>query len=124
MRIAHSDQETLYFFRRMIRDIEGFWLFPDNRILSARVLDQMLEEANRQHVPVAVPNESMLAMGAAISITTVASDIAATIAKILHKIQAGEIEQVPPMTKLSEVKVAVNAKAQTKQTVARSSTTQ
>lgn len=47
IRIAHSDQETLYLFRRMIRDIEGFWLFPDNRILSARVLNQMFEDANR-----------------------------------------------------------------------------
>jgi ABC-type uncharacterized transport system substrate-binding protein len=94
VRISHSDQETLFFFRRMVRDIEGFWLFPDNRILSARVLKQMLDEANQQHVPVTVPNESMLAMGAAISISTVASDIAETIVNIVRRIQAGEIDEV------------------------------
>jgi ABC-type uncharacterized transport system substrate-binding protein len=124
IRIAHSDQETLYLFRRMIRNIDGFWLFPDNRVLSARVLDQMLSDANRQHVSVVVPNKSMLKMGAAISITTVAADIAATIAKIVHKIQAGEIQQVPPMSELSEVQVAINEMAPTKQTVAISSTKQ
>ena len=96
--IAHSDQETLYIFRRMIRDIDGFWLFPDNRILSNRVLQQMLSDANRQHVPVVVPNESMLQIGAAMSISTVAADIAASIAKVLRRIQAGEIDQVPPIT--------------------------
>jgi len=121
IRIAHSDQETLYFFRRMIRDIEGFWLFPDNRILSARVLKQMLDDANRQQVPVVVPNESMLQMGAAISISTVAADIAETIAKVVRKIQAGEIDDVPPITELSEVRVATNDNVLRKQTVANSS---
>lgn len=123
VRVAHSDQETLYFFRRMIRDIDGFWLFPDNRILSARVLTQMLEDANRQQVPVVVPNDSMLKMGAAISITTVAADIAATIANVVRRIQAGEIDEVPPISELSEVRVAVNDKAPTKQAVATTSTT-
>lgn len=106
IRIAHSDQETLYLFRRMIRDIEGFWLFPDNRILSARVLNQMFEDANRHKVPLVVPNEAMLQMGAAMSISTVAADIAATIARLVRRIQAGEIDALPPMTPLSEVRVA------------------
>lgn len=108
VRISHSDQETLYFFRRMIRDIDGFWLFPDNRILSGRVLQQMLHEANRQHVPVVVPNESMLAMGADISMSTVASDIAKTIVKVVRQIQAGNLEQVPPISELSEILIKTN----------------
>jgi ABC-type uncharacterized transport system substrate-binding protein len=108
IKVAHSDQETLYFFRRMIRDIDGFWLFPDNRILSARVLQQMLNNANRQQVPVAVPNESMLAMGGSISISTVASDIARTIVKVIRQIQAGKLDQIPPISPLSEIRVKTN----------------
>ena len=119
VKIAHSDQETLYFFRRMIRDIEGFWLFPDNRILSARALKQMLDDANRQQVPVAVPNESMLAMGAAISISTVASDIAETIVAVLRQIHAGNIDRIPPITRLSEIRVQINDEVLRKQTVAK-----
>ena len=119
--IAHSDQETLYFFRRMIRDIDGFWLLPDNRILSGRVLQQMLTDANRQHVPVAVPNESMLGMGASISMSTVAADIARTIVDIVRKIQAGNLVRVPPMTQLSEIRVATNDELLKKQVVAKSS---
>ena len=119
VRISHSDQETLFFFRRMVRDIEGFWLFPDNRILSARVLKQMLAEANQQHVPVTVPNESMLTMGAAISISTVASDIAETIVRIVRRIQVGDIDKVPPITRLSEIRVKTNDEVLKKQTVAK-----
>jgi ABC-type uncharacterized transport system substrate-binding protein len=108
IRIAHSDQETLYFFKRMIRDIDGYWLFPDNRILSTRILKQMFDEAKSRHIPVIVPNESMLKMGAAISISTVASDIADTIVNVIRRIQAGDLQRVPPLTALSEIRIQTN----------------
>lgn len=108
IRIAHSDQETLYLFRRMIGGIDGFWLLPDNRILSSRVLKEMFEEGRRHNVTVVAPNESMLQVGAAMSISSVAADIAASIAKVLRRIQAGEIDQVPSLTELSEVRVTIN----------------
>jgi ABC-type uncharacterized transport system substrate-binding protein len=108
VQVTRSDQETLYVFRRMIRDIDGFWLFPDNRVLSARVLQQMLEDAGRQQVSVTVPSESMLQLGAMISMSTVASDIAATIVKVVRQIQAGGLAQVPPITQLSEIRIRTN----------------
>lgn len=108
IRIAQSDQETMYLFRRMIRDIDGFWLFPDNRILSARVLRQMLDEANRLRVPVAVPNESMLEMGGTVSLGTVAADIADKIVKVIREIQAGKIASTAPITPLSEIRVTTH----------------
>jgi len=108
VQIANSDQETMYFFRRMVRDIDGFWLFPDNRILSARVLRDMIDEANRLRVPVAVPNESMLAMGGTISLSTVAADIADAIVNVVRDIQAGDLESIPAVTPLSAIRVATN----------------
>ena len=87
----------------MIRDIDGFWLLPDNRVLSARVLQQMLEDAKRQRIPVSVPSDSMLSLGAKISMTTQPSDIAATIAAVVRKIQSGDIDRVPAITQLSEI---------------------
>ena len=105
VQVTRSDQETMYFFRRMIRDIDGFWLLPDNRILSSRVLEQMLAEAKQRRVPVSVPSESMLSLGAVISMTAQASDIARTIADVVRKIHAGNIERVPPITQLSVINV-------------------
>jgi len=112
VQVTRSDQETLYFFRRMIRDIDGFWLFPDNRVLSGRVLQQMLAEASHQQVPVAVPSDSMLQLGAMVSMTTVAADIAETIVAVIRRIQSGQLDSVPPITQLSEIRVTTNNAAQ------------
>lgn len=112
VQVTRSDQETLFFFRRMIRDIDGFWLLPDNRVLSSRVLQQMFADAKRQRVPVTVPSDSMLSLGAMISMTTHAADIAQTIVKVVRAIQSGNLAQVPPVTPLSEIRVTTNSAAQ------------
>ena len=105
LHVTSSDRETLYVFKRMIRAVDGFWLFPDNRILSRSALQQMVAESNRRHVPILVPRESMLQMGASISVSTVASDIARTITDVIRQIQAGKLAQVPPISPLSEILV-------------------
>ena len=103
--ISDSDQETLYLFRRMEQDIDGFWLFPDNRILSSRSLQQILESSRRGQVAVAVPNESLLKMGATISMATQAEDIAATIARVIRKIHTDGLQSVPAISPLSAINV-------------------
>jgi len=92
----------------MSHDIDGFWLFPDNRILSARSLQQILESAKRGQVAVAVPYESMLTMGATISMATQAEDIAATIAKIIRQIHDDGLRSVPLISPLSAVRVVTS----------------
>jgi ABC-type uncharacterized transport system substrate-binding protein len=111
VQVTNSDQETLYFFKRMIRDIDGFWLFPDNRILSRRALLQIMDDAKRRNVSVLVPNNSMLRIGGSVSVSSVASDIAETITKLVRQIQAGNIGIIPPISPLSEIRV------QTKETI-------
>lgn len=108
VRTVSSDQEAVYQFRRMVREIDGFWLLPDNRVLSARSLQEILAQANHHNVPVAVPNESILSMGATISIETVAEDIAETIVNIIRKIEAGQIDTVPSLTLLSDARIVTN----------------
>jgi hypothetical protein len=76
--------------------------------MSTRVLTEMLDDARRHNVEVVVPNEAMLQLGAAISISAVAGDIARSIASVLRRIQAGDLEQVPSITELTEVRVIVN----------------
>ena len=111
VQVTNSDQETLYFFKRMIRDIDGFWLFPDNRILSRRALLQIMDDAKRRNVSILVPNNSMLQIGGSVSVSSVASDIAETITKLVRQIQAGNIGKIPPISPLSEIRV------QTKDTI-------
>ena len=54
----------------------------------------------------------MLSLGAMISMTTKASDIAATIANVVRKIQRGDIDRVPPITQLSEITIKTSGAAQ------------
>jgi hypothetical protein len=68
----------------------------------------MIADAKRQRVPVSVPSESMLSLGAAVSMSSQASDIAGRIVGIVRAIQAGKLDSVPPITQLSEIHVRTN----------------
>jgi len=107
-RIARSDRETLYMFNRLTPDIDGFWLFPDNRILSPSVLRQMLAYASRHRVQVAVFNPALLDFGAALSATSVDSDIAETVVSVAHRVIRGDGESIPTVTPLNEINVQTN----------------
>lgn len=103
--IVKSDQEAGYAFRRMVGDIDGFWLFPDNRILSSRSLREMVELAGRRQVDVAVSSESLLTLGARLSISAVPADIAATVIDVLRRIEAGQLAAIPAISPLSAAQV-------------------
>lgn len=104
-RLASSDRETLFTFQRMAPELDGFWLFPDNRVLSVAILEDILDYASRHEVDVAVFNPALLDMGATLSATTVDADIAATTLSVTSRILRGEIDSVPWMTPLNEVRI-------------------
>lgn len=108
IRVAGSDKETLYVFNRLVPDIDGFLLFPDNRILSRNVLDQMLSYATRHKVQVAVFNESLLSMGATLSASAIDADIASTIIRVLDRFERNEGHQLPAISPLSEISIRTN----------------
>lgn len=109
VRIAGTDRETLFMFQRMAPDIDGFWLFPDNRILSVAVLHEMLAYAARHQVEVAVFNSALLEMGATLSSMSVHSDVAATALSVASHIAHGNTDRIPFLTPLSEVDIQTTA---------------
>jgi len=109
--VAASDRETLYLFNRLVRDIDGFILFPDNRILSRSVLVEMMNYASRHRVQVAVFNDPLLEYGALFSASASESDIAGRITIVLDKILSGNIDAVPTVTPLTEIEIRPNPKA-------------
>ena len=106
--IAHSDRETLYLFNRLIRDIDGFVLFPDNRILSRAVLTEIMKDASRHRVQVAVFNEKLLEHGATFSASSVNSNIADKITITLNEVLDGNIDDVAQLTPLSDIQIQTN----------------
>lgn len=107
-RVATSDREALYLFTRMVPQIDGYWLFPDNRILSADVLRDMLDYASRHNVQVAVFNDRLLELGATLSATANDEDIAQTVVDIINRIQRQGIESVPLQSPLQKLDVRFN----------------
>jgi len=112
-RLAQSDREALYLFTRLATEIDGFWLFPDNRILSSEVLREMLAHAGRHSIQVAVFNDSLLALGATLSTTAEDSDIAEAIVTVLNSLLDDRPDAVPPLTPLSRISVRTNGRATT-----------
>ncbi len=106
--IATSDRETIYHFKRLVRELDGFMLFPDNRILSRDVFTEIMSDAARHHVQVAVFNESLLKHGATFSASAVDANIADKITIALNEIDKGNIDDVVPLTPLSEIRIRTN----------------
>jgi putative tryptophan/tyrosine transport system substrate-binding protein len=107
--VSASDRETLYLFKRLTPQIDGFWLLPDNTILSPAVLEEMLRYALSHDVGVLVFNEKLLDWGALMSVSGTTANIAQTVRDIVARVVTDRTEGLPAMTPLSEVSLQVNA---------------
>jgi ABC-type uncharacterized transport system substrate-binding protein len=107
--VSSSDQETLYLFKRLAPQIDGLWLFPDNRILSPGVLRELLSYAVSHDVGVLVFNNALLSWGALASANSTAPDVARSVRTVLDRVATGSTRDLPPMTPLAEIELQVNA---------------
>lgn len=106
--VSSSDQETLYMFRRLAPQIDGFWLMPDDQILSPGVLREMLDYASGHGIEVSTFNDALLGWGAMQSATSTAADVARTLDRVLGEMIAGKTSGIPVLTPLSEAEIRVN----------------
>lgn len=106
---SSSDRETLYLFRRLAAEIDGLWLFPDNRILSRTVLREIFAYAAAHDIDVLVHNEELLEWGATLSVATTADDVARSVQQVLEAIVNGALPDA--MTPLSEAAVTSSSRA-------------
>lgn len=74
-RIAHTDKETLFEFKRLVPGIDGLWLVPDERILSHRVLRELMAYSARHRKLVLAFAPELLEFGALMSASGVEADI-------------------------------------------------
>jgi len=105
---SHSDRETLYLFKRLAGQVDGLWLFPDNRVLSPTVLRELLSYANSHSVGVLALNETLLRWGALASAASVPTDVAETVRVVAERVAAGKTQDLPAMTPLRAAELHVN----------------
>lgn len=107
-RVVSSDKEALYVFKRLTPSIQGFWLLPDNRILSPRVLKEMMSYGTAHEVQIVVFNSQLISLGAVMSITSNDADVAEQVVKALYDVTDSGSFAGPPMMPLTTMQVEIN----------------
>lgn len=107
--LSSSDRETLYLFKRLAPQLDGFLLIPDNRILSPAVLRELLSYAASHGVGVLVPNDALLSWGALASASSTPDDVARNVHMLVDRVSSGATAKLPAMTPLTEVRLQMNA---------------
>lgn len=95
---VESDKETLFAFKRLSPKIQGFWMVPDNRILSRAVIRDMMAYSVRQGDQMAVFSDQLLALGGLLSAETKAADIAEQVLDQVKKIHKESDMRVSDLT--------------------------
>lgn len=107
-RVVQSDKEMLYAFKRLTPNIQGLWLLPDDRVLSRRVLREIMAYSTKHARAVVVFHPELLRLGGLMSVSSMDSDIAAQIIAALRSSpkRAGSPDTGP--LPLRKIRVEIN----------------
>lgn len=108
---SSSDRETIYHFRRLVREIDGFWLFPDNRILSPTAIHEILTQASAHGVRIVAVNTALPPGAALMTASASEEDIAAAVRDVLNRLVHGDPRDLPRIAPLSAVLVQIDERA-------------
>lgn len=107
-RVANSDEETIFDYKRLVPKIDGFWLLPDNRILSHRALRQLMAYSVRHRIQVVAFSPKLLRLGALMSASAVEADEVERLAKALTQAMESREERHFRLLPLTRVHFELN----------------
>jgi ABC-type uncharacterized transport system substrate-binding protein len=87
-RVSGSDRETVYQFKRLASEIDGFWLIPDNRVLSVSAIEELMSYAAARRLPVVVSTPELLRFGALMSLKPSPTHVADAVYAVLDSLQS------------------------------------
>ncbi len=108
-RVTNSDKETVLEFQRLLREVDGFWLFPDNRILSSSSIREMMSAAARRNVGILANAPGFHEVGAFLCATHDPEEIASHAYSLLDDARGAERFESRAMTPLNGCKITVRA---------------
>jgi ABC-type uncharacterized transport system substrate-binding protein len=109
VREVSSDKEALYEFKRLTPDVQGFWLLPDNRILSPEVVREIMSYSARHRKQIPVFGSNLLSVGGLISFTSDPADVAEQVLARLDQDFEGGALTGPEMRPLTRLQVEINS---------------
>jgi ABC-type uncharacterized transport system substrate-binding protein len=110
-RVVHSDKEMLYTFKRLTPEIQGLWLLPDDRILSRRVLRDVMAYSNKHRKQVMVFHPELLRLGGLLSVSGIEADTADQVIAALHAASDGTASPVSGLLPLTKIRIEINAQS-------------
>jgi hypothetical protein len=108
-RVVNTDKEMLFEYKQMAPLVQGLWLLPDNRVLSGRIIKEVMSFSVRNSKQVAVFNDDILRLGGFLSVTSRPEEIAAKVAQRLDEAYRGKGVPGPDLLLLQEGDIQVNA---------------
>lgn len=106
--VVNSDKEFVYVFKQNAANYQGFWLLPDNRVLSRKALHNVMSFSVRNGMQVMVFSPQLLQIGGLVSATAASDDVAEQVYRRLQD-GSGTLELPgPAMTHLTRAKFRVN----------------
>lgn len=108
IRESRSDKETRLQFGKLVPKVDGFWLLPDNRILSSEVLRDMLATAVKRGKRMAVFNQDILRLGGVLSAEADPRDVADQVVARVLQIRTGRDVPGPDIKTLTRTRITVN----------------
>lgn len=103
-----SDKELQVVFKSIANKVDGYWLWPDNRVLSGVVMREVMTFSARNGEQVLVFNDELLALGGLLSVTSDHHDIADKVIQRLEKAQGQSKIPGEVIESLDEAKIRIN----------------
>lgn len=107
--VVNSDKEYQYAYKKMNRLVQGYWLLPDNRVLSEHILRDLMTFSVRNSKQVAVFNEELLKLGGLLSIGSDYQDIAQQVYNRLEQAQGKESIPGPDIIYPEKINLRINS---------------
>lgn len=96
---VRTDKEMLRAYKQMAPKVQGFWLLPDNRILSRESVRDLLAFSAKQGKQVLVFTPELLGSGALLSAASDPADVAGRVLSFIESTNRAEEAPVLPLTR-------------------------
>jgi len=107
--VVNSDKEYQYAYKEMADKVQGYWLLPDNRVLSGNILNDVMTFSVRNSKLVEVFSEELLDLGGIFSSASEPQDIAQQVLDRLEQAQHKETIPGPDIVYLDKATLRINA---------------
>lgn len=105
---VNTDKEYQYAYKKLSSKVQGYWLLPDNRVLSENILRDLMNFSVRNSKQVVVFNDELLKLGGLLSLGINTQDIAQAVFERLEQAQDGDNIPGPDLVYSDKIKIRIN----------------